>query len=252
MVSGVQRTLDRSTERTYQERTAGASERRVRTSRLREREKDLRETDQVSLEKYLGFFLNSGKESDLNGSSMKTLRVCLARTEDLTSCRYSVKWIGGYDIEWQVFNSKDFGVPQNRERVYTIGHLRANGTRKIFPIQAADGENCTPIELIGHRDGYHKNLQTYSPDGITETLDTCGGGAESITSHLIGGYADSAHSDGERLQGDRQPGHDRCFGIDKSVYGEPRPVANALTAREDRGVSKQKQTGTAIAYFVGD
>lgn len=196
MVSGVQRTLDRSTERTYQERTAGASERRVRTSRLREREKDLRETDQVSLEKYLGFFLNSGKESDLNGSSMKTLRVCLARTEDLTSCRYSVKWIGGgYDIEWQVFNSKDFGVPQNRERVYTIGHLRANGTRKIFPIQAADGENCTPIELIGHRDGYHKNLQTYSPDGITETLDTCGGGgAESITSHLIGGGTQIAHT----------------------------------------------------------
>lgn len=195
MVSGVQRTLDRSTERTYQERTAGASERRVRTSRLREREKDLRETDQVSLEKYLGFFLNSGKESDLNGSSMKTLRVCLARTEDLTSCRYSVKWIGGgYDIEWQVFNSKDFGVPQNRERVYTIGHLRANGTRKIFPIQAADGENCTPIELIGHRDGYHKNLQTYSPDGITETLDTCGGGGREHHVALDWGGTQIAHT----------------------------------------------------------
>ena len=160
---------------------------------------------------------------------------------------------GGYDIEWQVLNSKDFGVPQNRERVYTIGHLRAKGTRKIFPVEAADGENCTPVMLIGHRDGYHKNLQTYSTEGITETLDTCGGGGrEHHVAFNIGGYADSAHSDGERLQGNRQPGYDRCFGIDKSIYGEPRPIANALTAREDRGISKQKQTGTAIAYFIGD
>ena len=31
----------------------------------------------------------------------------------------------GYDVEWRVLNSKHFGVPQNRERVYITGHLRA-------------------------------------------------------------------------------------------------------------------------------
>jgi len=40
----------------------------------------------------------------------------------------------GYDIEWQMLNSKDFGVPQNRERVFTLGHLRGQGGQKIFPI----------------------------------------------------------------------------------------------------------------------
>jgi DNA (cytosine-5)-methyltransferase 1 len=45
----------------------------------------------------------------------------------------------GYDAEWQVFNSKDHGVPQNRERVFIIGHLRGSGTRPIFPITESSG-----------------------------------------------------------------------------------------------------------------
>jgi DNA (cytosine-5)-methyltransferase 1 len=34
----------------------------------------------------------------------------------------------GYDVEWQVLNSKYFGVPQNRERVYIMGYLREEYT----------------------------------------------------------------------------------------------------------------------------
>ena len=40
----------------------------------------------------------------------------------------------GYGVEWQVLNSKDFGVPQNRERVYFVGHLGSISGRQIFPI----------------------------------------------------------------------------------------------------------------------
>ncbi|WP_061632572.1 DNA cytosine methyltransferase, partial [Streptococcus suis] len=46
----------------------------------------------------------------------------------------------GYDAEWQVFNSKNFGVPQNRERVFIIGHLRGAGGRAIFPFGRGDKE----------------------------------------------------------------------------------------------------------------
>ena len=80
----------------------------------------------------------------------------------------------GYDAEWQLLNSKNFGVPQNRERVFIIGHLRERSGPQIFPIETANGSNS--ISMIGHRKGYMNNLQTFDPEGISGTIDTAGGG----------------------------------------------------------------------------
>ncbi len=47
----------------------------------------------------------------------------------------------GYDCQWQVLNSKNFGVPQNRERVYIVGNLRGTARPEVFPITTDDGED---------------------------------------------------------------------------------------------------------------
>lgn len=41
---------------------------------------------------------------------------------------------GGYDAEWEVLNSKDFGIPQDRQRVFIIGHFRGRCTEEVFPV----------------------------------------------------------------------------------------------------------------------
>lgn len=88
----------------------------------------------------------------------------------------------GYDVEWQVFNSKDWAVPQNRERVYTLGHFRDRGRSAVFPLAPADGENCSVIAQVGHLDGFIDNpyaYRVYDPAGVGPCLTgKSGGGTE--------------------------------------------------------------------------
>lgn len=63
----------------------------------------------------------------------------------------------GYDIEWFTFNSKYHGVPQNRERVYVVGHLRERGRCKVFPVKGTNGKDSVSIDIIGHHKSYRRN-----------------------------------------------------------------------------------------------
>ena len=90
----------------------------------------------------------------------------------------------GYDAEWQVLNSKNFGVPQKRERVFIIAHLRGECTYRVFPIRGKDEKFNTDGEInqvgnIGKSDNFGGNPQVtrvYDINGISPTLNTMQGG----------------------------------------------------------------------------
>ena len=103
----------------------------------------------------------------LNHDRGNTFEVILSALDEL-----------GYDVEWQVLNSKNFGVPQNRERVFIIGHLRGERTRRVFPLsgESEQSDHQPPkIEIIGNTknpNGTSKGTKSavYGSGGVVGTL----------------------------------------------------------------------------------
>lgn len=85
----------------------------------------------------------------------------------------------GYCVEWQVLNSKDFGVPQNRERVFIVGHFGSPSGRKVLPIFRNSGE------VVGTRNELTKNkpqgYRIYDTSGASCTLQGESGGVGAKT-----------------------------------------------------------------------
>lgn len=86
----------------------------------------------------------------------------------------------GYDVGWQVLNSTDFGVPQNRERVYIVGHLRGTSGREVFPIiRTRSDKSIIQLGNIKKTESFGGNPQcgrVYSPAGLAPCLNTMQGG----------------------------------------------------------------------------
>ncbi len=78
----------------------------------------------------------------------------------------------GYDCQWQVLNSKDYGVPQNRERLFIVGCLRGTPRPEVFPLAGGNKKAGLRIKTIAHMRRYRCSYQTVDETGISPTLVT--------------------------------------------------------------------------------
>lgn len=98
--------------------------------------------------------------------------------------------IGLYHGEWQLLNTSWF-LPQNRERVYFVGHLRGVSSPGVFPFRESDfgiaqGQSeATIVRTItggGNSGGHHSGMTLIQNFQGKETINTIrAGGKDSMT-----------------------------------------------------------------------
>ena len=111
------------------------------------------------------YFILENVKGLLNHDRGKTFQTILKILSDL-----------GYSVQWQLLNSKFFGVPQNRERVYIVGCYGKECAGKIFPIQGIGSENISSLNKYPLSTGNSQGDRIYQLDGLSSCLTANGGG----------------------------------------------------------------------------
>lgn len=167
----------------------------------------------------------------------------------------------GYNVYWKVLNAKNYGIPQNRERVYLLFIKKDldNGKFK-FPEPFDNGLRLKDLLEDEVDEKFYisdektkkfiKNLNTNDSDNVDMGSPKFIGNVnrEDFGTGYAGGVWDDSHISPTltTMQGGGRQPH-VITGIDKS-YNNPKFIetANCITSREDRGVSDRKSEGTAV------
>ena len=103
----------------------------------------------------------------------------------------------GYDVSWAIYNSKDYGVPQNRERIFIKGYFRGECGQEVLSVPRV---NKSVNEVMSNTYYGVRAGRVHKEEEIMNTL-TCqgqnGGGSQ-----LIQLNNDKKHSQGSRIYDD--------------------------------------------------
>ena len=115
------------------------------------------EIARVAKEKRPSILLLENVKGLLSHDKGETFRVIISTLDEM-----------GYDAEWQVLNSK-YHVPQNRERIFIVGHLRGQRARQVFPLGDFNEETDRKIKKTGQITN-HNGSSFYDTSGVSPTL----------------------------------------------------------------------------------
>lgn len=152
----------------------------------------------------------------------------------------------GYDVSWQMLNSKDFGVPQSRKRVFIVGYLREMCSGPILSFTESNGK--TLVQILPGSEGN----RIYSPDGVSITLTSTAGGFGGKTGlYDVNCPKKVKTEDGFHVSYPNGEDADRTFHfVDLSPPPKLTENARCITARQDAGVSKH--CGERSGVFIED
>ena len=102
----------------------------------------------LARDKGIPYFLFENVKGLLNHDGGRTFEIILEVLDGM-----------GYDCQWELLDSQNFGVPQHRERIFLIGHLRGKPRPKVFPIGRATRSNDeTNTQERKGRQGFFSNI----------------------------------------------------------------------------------------------
>lgn len=115
----------------------------------------------------------------------------------------------GYSLWWQVLNAKDFGVPQNRERIFVIG-FRDRPAPEIFFERGATGNSIKVVGELNSETWQKRNesiRRVHSADGVAPTTPTGTGGGvmTKIVQPVLTPDRENKRQNGRRFKEDGEP-----------------------------------------------
>lgn len=157
----------------------------------------------------------------------------------------------GYSLQWDTLNSKDYGVPQNRERVFIVCYLGNICGREVFPIRPADGEN--PCKLNEITQGVADAQRIYDGSGLARTLKGESGGQDGKTGlyvvNVLKPYGSTGGVCGLKITENKTGIASTCTARD--YKGISRHNGNAVACVSIRGQKLQKQIDVAPTIDTG-
>jgi len=153
----------------------------------------------LARDKRIPYILFENVKGLLNHDNGQTFAVILGVLDEM-----------GYDCQWELLNSENFGVPQHRERIFVVANLRGHPRPKVFPIgrtgskndRDSEFEERAQISQWSRRDGAFREFGTIAPTLLAQ-MGTGGGNVPYVTvKPVLTVNRDEKRQNGRRIKDD--------------------------------------------------